>query len=47
MRTKLFVLTTMLLAPLAALQASRHLPEVPMFGTLRGGSFQPLEVTIK
>jgi hypothetical protein len=35
--------TALLLAPLAALHAKRNLPEVPRFGELRAGSFQPLE----
>jgi hypothetical protein len=37
------ILTTLLLAPPAALHASRTLPEVPSFGKPRVGSFRPLE----
>jgi hypothetical protein len=40
---RLTLLTALLLAPLAALPANRTLPEVPNFGKLRVGSFQPLE----
>ena len=43
MRTILFILTALLLAPLAALHAGRTLPEVPIFGKLRVGSVRPLE----
>jgi hypothetical protein len=43
MRTKLFILTALLLAPLASLHARRTLPEVPGFGKLRVGSSQALE----
>jgi len=42
-KSKLIALTALLLAPLAALHAGRDLPEVPIFGKLRIGSFQPLE----
>jgi hypothetical protein len=38
-------LTTLLLAPLAALHATRNLPGVPRFGILRAGSFQALETS--
>jgi hypothetical protein len=43
MKPTLPLLTAQLLAPLAGLHAGRHLPEVPMFGKLRGESFQSLE----
>jgi hypothetical protein len=36
------LLTALLLAPLAALHATRNLPGVPRFGILRAGSFQAL-----
>jgi hypothetical protein len=37
------ILTVLLLAPLAALHATRNLPGVLKFGKLRGSSFQALE----
>jgi hypothetical protein len=36
-------LTALLLAPLAALHATRNSPGVPGFGKLRAGFFQALE----
>ena len=36
------ILTALFLTPMAALHAGRTLPEVPIFGKLRVGSFQPL-----
>ena len=38
------LLTALLLAPLAALHATRNLLGVPGFGILRAGSFQALEI---
>lgn len=43
MKHTLTLLAALLLAPLAALLTKRNLPEVPRFGILRVGSFQPLE----
>jgi len=40
---QLFILASLLLASLAALHASRNLPEVPVFGKLRASFFQVLE----
>ncbi len=44
MKPTLTLLTALLLAPLATLHTGRDLPEVPRFGILRAGSFQPLEI---
>jgi hypothetical protein len=43
MKPILALLTTLLLAPLAVVHAGRSLPEVPSFGRLCVGFFQPLE----
>ena len=43
MKRPLALLIALLLTPLAPLHAGRILPEVPIFGKLRVGSFQPLE----
>lgn len=43
MHLRLTLLAAILLAPLAALHVGRALPEVPSFGILRVGFFQPLE----
>ena len=43
MKTKLALLAALLLAPLAALHATRNLPGVPRLGILRVGFFQALE----
>jgi hypothetical protein len=43
MKHTLTLLTALLLAPLAALNLARALPEVPRFGILHAGFFQSLE----
>jgi hypothetical protein len=43
MKTKLALLAALLLAPLAALHATRNLPGVPRFGRISADSFQALE----
>jgi hypothetical protein len=42
-RLTTITLAVLLLAPLAALNLARALPEVPRFGILRTGLFQALE----
>jgi hypothetical protein len=44
MKTNLSLLTALLLAPLALLNAKRNLPEGPRSGILRAGSVQSLEI---
>jgi hypothetical protein len=43
MKLTLTLLTALLLAPLAALNAKRNVPGVPGFGILRAGAFRALE----
>ena len=43
MKPTLTIATALLLAPLAALQAGRHLPGFPTTGKLRAQNFQSLE----
>jgi hypothetical protein len=45
MKPTFTLLTALLLAPLAALHATRNLPDFPKFGKRRGENFQPLELT--
>ena len=44
MKHALTLLAALLLAPLAALNLARALPEVPSFGILRVGFFQAFEI---
>jgi len=44
MKHGLTLLAALLLAPLAALNLARALPEVPSFGILRAGFFQAFEI---
>jgi hypothetical protein len=45
MKLTLTLLTTLLLAPLAALHATRNSPGVPRFGNIIAGFFQALETS--